>query len=155
MSFSDDLKKFQVKTDAKAHVAVKAIVVAVDQSLVEKSPVGNAELWKRPENKPPGYVGGRFRANWQYGDNEIPDSELFEPNAGRYPGAEESIEGVAAKIAPDAAGKKHYLVNNLPYAKRLEEDGWSTQAPVGMVGLTVIEFQGIVGAAVKNVKEGK
>jgi len=35
-----------------------------------------------------------------------------------------------------------YLTNNLPYAQRLEE-GYSQQAPAGMVALTIQEFQAI------------
>ena len=77
MSFSLDLKKFADKTNAKANAAVREIVRGVAESLVEKSPVGNAELWANPDHKPKGYVGGRFRANWQYGENEIPDGELY------------------------------------------------------------------------------
>lgn len=38
------------------------------------------------------------------------------------------------------------ISNNLPYAQRLE-DGWSDQAPIGMVKVTVAEFQSIVKKA--------
>jgi hypothetical protein len=36
-----------------------------------------------------------------------------------------------------------FLTNNLPYIKPLE-DGWSGQAPNGMVAITLAEFDGIV-----------
>jgi hypothetical protein len=41
------------------------------------------------------------------------------------------------------AGDTITLVNNLPYAQRLE-NGWSGQAPNGMVSLTAQEFQQVV-----------
>lgn len=151
MSFSLDLKSFADKTNAKANAAVREIVRGVDESLVEKSPVGNAELWANPDHKPKGYVGGRFRANWQYGENEIPDGELYAPNSSSYPGAGETVEREMSKVSIEAAGKVHYLANNLPYAQRLE-DGWSKQAPAGMVALTVTEFEPIVKAAILKVQ---
>lgn len=151
MSFSMDLRAFADKTNAKANAAVREIVLGVDESLVGKSPVGNADLWANPDHKPKGYVGGRFRANWQYGENEIPSGELFEPNNGvGYPSADETVEREMSKISLEAGGKHHYLANNLPYAQRLE-DGWSKQAPAGMIELTVIEFDPIVKAAVAKV----
>lgn len=36
-----------------------------------------------------------------------------------------------------------FLTNNLPYIERLE-NGWSDQAPAGMVAITIAEFDGIV-----------
>ena len=150
MSFTLDLKRFQGKVERKLDAIVREIVVSVDRSLVEKSPVGNPELWANPNNAPPGYVGGRFRANWQYGENEAPEGELYEPNAGPYPGADETVDRETAKIQPDAAGKIHYLTNNLPYAKALEDGHSAKQAPGGMVALTVIEFGPIVKLANDN-----
>lgn len=146
--FGLDLKAFADKTNARANACVRGIVFAVDRSLVEKSPVGNPELWARPGNAPPGYVGGRFRANWQYGENEAPEGELFEPNAGSYPNADETIERETSKVEAQAAGKKHFLVNNLPYAMAIEEGHSTKQAPAGVVAITVIEFEPIVRAVV-------
>lgn len=40
-------------------------------------------------------------------------------------------------------GDKLFITNNLPYAKRIE-DGYSAQAPAGMVKVTVNEFKSIV-----------
>lgn len=144
MSFSLDLAAFAKKTTGNCDAAVRGIVLGVDESLVEKSPVGNPELWKHPEAAPPGYVGGRFRANWQYGENQIPEGELYTPIVGPFPGAAESIEREAAKVKVQAGGKIHYLANNLPYAQALENGHSAQQAPAGVVGITVIEFEPIV-----------
>ena len=52
-------------------------------------------------------------------------------------------------IAPAKFGATIYLVNNLPYAVRLEY-GWSKQAPAGMVRITAAEFQSIVDDAARS-----
>ena len=43
-------------------------------------------------------------------------------------------------------GQKLYITNNLPYAERIE-DGYSQQAPAGMVKVTINEFDSIVNSA--------
>lgn len=43
----------------------------------------------------------------------------------------------AQKTAEAAPGGVFYLTNNLPYIRRLEYDGWSKQAPRGMVRIAV------------------
>lgn len=51
------------------------------------------------------------------------------------------------QITPNAKiGQKLFITNNLPYAKRIE-DGYSKQAPAGMVKVTIAEFDSIVRQA--------
>lgn len=157
--FALDLEQFEKSTLAKANLVVRKIVFDVDASLVYKSPVGNPDLWKH-KNKdgsyrrlfdseiPDGYVGGRFRANWQYGSG-LPNGKTT-TTVDADGGA--SVERFMNEVDENALGKKHYITNSLPYAKRLE-DGWSMQAPAGMVMLTTIEFIPIVNAAAVAVKE--
>lgn len=142
MSFALDLKAFAEKFEANAELVTRKVILDVGKRLVEKSPVGDGDLWASPP--PEGYVGGRFRANWQYAFNVVPTEALPDID----PTGQVSINRVAA--ASGEAGT-HYLVNNLPYASRLEE-GWSTQAPQGIVALTVIEFQGVVDRAVREAR---
>jgi hypothetical protein len=109
------------------------------------SPVGNPELWKFPA--PKGYVGGRFRANWQYGFNVTPSGT----SENKDKEGEETIAKLSAGIAQvTGAAGIHYIVNNLPYAQALEY-GHSTQAAAGMVGITQVKFRGIVEAAARSV----
>lgn len=146
MSFALDLQAFADATNEKANAAVRGIVLGVDEALVEKSPVGNPSLWAPGTSVPSGYVGGRFRANWQYGESQAPDGELWTPIVGPFP------EKNPIEVEAKAGGKLHYLVNNLPYAQALEDGHSSKQAPAGVVGLTVIEFGPIVEAAVAELK---
>lgn len=127
---------------------VRKVVLDVGTRVVELSPVGDGDLWKHPP--PKGYVGGRFRANWQYGaygSVGIPMNTV----GGVDPTGGQTIAGFTAKIGTAPTATVHVFLNNLPYAQRLE-DGWSTQAPAGMVGITTREFQSFVRRAASLVK---
>ena len=50
------------------------------------------------------------------------------------------------------AGQTIFITNSLPYAYRLEYDGWSRQAPAGMVRVTVVEFAQRFERAVRAAK---
>lgn len=141
MSFAVDIRKFVEKAKGNADLVVRKIVLDLGTRIVEKSPVGDANLWSSPP--PPGYVGGRFRGNWQYGFNEIPVDVLETVD----PTGAESVKRILLGSARSPTAGIHYVSNNLPYAQRLEE-GWSSQAPSGMIALTVLEFKAIVDRAV-------
>lgn len=78
-----------------------------------------------------GYVGGRFRANWQFGIGGANESTTESADAG----GEATKAKLEASIDAASIGGVWYVTNSLPYAKRLEY-GWSKQAPGGMVRLT-------------------
>lgn len=90
-----------------------------------------------------GYVGGRFRGNWQVTIGAAPAAALdrIDPNGS------DTIAAAAAALASFKVGPPIYIQNNLPYAIPLEY-GHSTQAPQGMVRITVTEFEQIVAQAV-------
>ncbi|HBO3990163.1 hypothetical protein [Pseudomonas aeruginosa] len=91
-----------------------------------------------------GYVGGRFRANWQFSIGTAAQGEIDDVD----PTGSKAISAVTAGVQPLKLGDTAYLVNNLPYAVPLEY-GHSSQAPAGMVRVTSAEFQQIVEAAVR------
>lgn len=129
-TFALDLQRFAEKTKEKADLAVGNIVVRIAGRLDQRSPVDT----------------GRFRANWQLGVNSVPVGVIddLDPSGAATQGR------IIATIPEKASGLIYSLVNNLPYANRLEE-GWSKQAPLGLVGLTVIEFRGIIDEAVESL----
>lgn len=145
MSFELDLKKFAEKAAARADEAVAGIVTGLHVKIDARSPVGDARYWKNPP--PKGYVGGRFRANWQLGVGSMPGGTIATPD----PDGGSVRARIQAAIPSDAAGKIYYLVNNVPYAQRLEH-GWSRQAPQGVVGLSLLEVQDVVNNAVNHAK---
>lgn len=145
MTFALDLQKFAQKAKDQADDAVGRIVVAVAVELDKRSPVGDGTYWK---TKPPkGYVGGHFRANWQLGIGSLPTGEKL----GVDPSGQQTQAAIMAAVPDDAAGRVFYLANNAPYALRIE-DGWSRQAPSGLVGLTRVLFQEIVDEAVRGAQ---
>lgn len=144
--FALDLRAFADKADDRVNQVIRKVIIDLGTSLVLKSPVGDPTYWKYPA--PPGYVGGRFRANWQYnvGVIDTRTTEKIDPSG------QATIQAIVGKVAKgDPSGFVRYITNSLPYAMRLEE-GWSRQAPVGMVALTISEFQPIVDAAAKALR---
>ena len=115
---------------------IRRAVFEVWNRLDFRSPVGDPSTWSSPA--PPGYVGGRFRANWQYGFNSQPSTLLDEIDTD----GSRTRERVFNAVMSGPAIGVHYLTNNSPYGQRLEE-GWSQQAPFGMVALTELEFPDI------------
>jgi hypothetical protein len=142
MSFTVDLRKFAKKYEKKADIVVKKVVFDIGSRVVRRTPVGDPVYWK--SKPPPGYVGGRARANWQHGMT-LKKNEL---NKIDKTGAV-TIGGIWSSIPDNAAGKIHFLSNNVPYIHRLEGGTWSRQAPNGMVAVTITEFDNIVNTTAK------
>lgn len=146
MSFSSDIAKFVAKTNRRNNAIVRKLVIDMGTSLVMKTPVGNPTLWKNPDGAPAGYAGGAARANWQYGNGAMPEGFLDAIDKG----GNSTINRIIGGVQASPAASIHWIANNLPYIERLET-GWSTQAPQGMLRLTVAEFEQTVRDAIKNV----
>jgi hypothetical protein len=147
MSFALDIQKFAQKCGANADLVTRKVVLDIGRSLVERTPVGNPDLWQNPDNKPDGYVGGHARANWSHSIGALVNQEFKEIDA--TGGA--SIDRIISSVPVKAAGKVHYIQNSLPYMQALE-DGHSTQAPAGMVAITQTEFQDYIQKALGELK---
>ncbi len=129
MSFVSDLDKFAKTFNANTEMVTKKVAIEIGNSLVQMSPVDT----------------GRFRANWQHGYGV--------PNLAT---TEQTDKGDATSGRLEASilsgyGDVTYITNSLPYAKRLE-DGWSKQAPSGMVRITAARFQQFVKLAVTGLE---
>ena len=96
-----------------------------------------------------GYVGGRFRGNWQVAFNVAPTGEtgVVDKN-----GSATIAAGAAVIQAFTSSIGSIWLMNNTAYAEPLEY-GHSTQAPNGMVRLTVIEIQHFINDAVRGLPD--
>ena len=121
--FANDLAKFEAKTSEKLDLAVRKIALELFSRIIMRTPVDT----------------GRARANWQVAIGTIPSGTLeLNDKSGQA-----TINKVQAASMGLVAGDVIYLTNNLPYAVPLEE-GYSQQAPAGMVALTVQDFQSVV-----------
>jgi hypothetical protein len=94
---------------------------------------------------PEGYVGGRFRNNWMFSIGSPDGSTTEEVDRS---GAKSMARIVNGSIE-FKAGNIAYITNSLPYAIPLEY-GHSSQAPNGMVRVTLARFQQIVLEAIRN-----
>lgn len=145
-AFGDQLRAFANKVDERGEAVLAKIIFDVSTRIVLKSPVGNPKLWKRPA--PPGYVGGRFRANWQYGADKV--NRTTTENKDKTGGP--TISRLHGSVSGKLMGRVHYITNSLVYAIPLE-NGHSSQAPPGhIVAGTVLEFDPIVAAAVAELR---
>lgn len=91
------------------------------------------------------YLGGRFRGNWQFSIDSPATEEL--DRIDRL--GNSTIAELLGQVQSLTIGQTAYIVNNLPYAIPLEY-GHSTQAPAGMVRVTLTNFQRIVDEAIRN-----
>lgn len=89
------------------------------------------------------YVGGRFRGNWQFSIDTPAEGVLDQIDVS----GNVSIAVLKAQVQSLTAGQTAYIVNNLPYGIALEY-GHSTQAPSGMIRVTLARFQQIVDDAI-------
>lgn len=119
------------KARDRADLVLRKVALDIGARVVLRSPVDT----------------GRFRANWQYGVGQ-PNTATLETVDKT---GQSSIARIAAGTASARLGDVLYLSNSLPYALRLET-GWSKQAPAGMVGLTVTEFQAAIDRAAAAAK---
>lgn len=142
--FAIDVKRFCEKAKANIDVALRKVIFDLSANIVLMSPVGDDTTWQH--KGPKGYVGGRFRANWQFGNHSINKNTTEEKDAS----GGDTIARIQAEASTVRAGGVVYLTNSLPYALRLEH-GWSKQAPAGMVELSVRNYAHVVNDAVKTL----
>lgn len=124
MGFEKEFASERERAIMAAQETVKVAAFDAFNTAVIMSPVGNTDLWKT-EYPPSSYVGGRFRSSWVLSfsgeSDEVIDQIVSE--------SQKLAELVQIFQAPYSG---HYSYSsNLPYSKPLD-DGWSTQAPVGI-----------------------
>lgn len=121
------------------------LVKKVRTDLETVAQAATAELFTRVVDRSPVRTG-EFVANWQCAADSPPQGtvEATDPEKG-------AAREEAAKALTMPVGGKVYFVNNLPYGPALEH-GWSDQAPTGMVGISVQEWDAIVKAKAQGGK---
>ncbi len=123
-TFALNLAKQIEVAKEQAELVAKKITIELFSRVIEKSPV----------------LTGRFRANW--------NCSIGSPNLSTSESTDHSGSGSISKATSTVVSytlndQSVFLTNNLPYAERLE-NGWSKQAPNGMVRLSVMEIQNSV-----------
>ena len=154
MSFQTDIEKWAAKVRGGIKTVVKSVRLEVVKGVIMNTPVDT----------------GRARGNWQ--------ASIGSPIAGFTDKLDKSgqatiTSGIA--VASDNVESDFYIVNNLPYMRKLEyggypvpvkrgtynkqtkaweirsEGGFSKQAPQGMVRVTVRNVEAQVSAIAANL----
>ena len=159
MSFSKQIQAFNEKVEKAASLVFRGASLSIFSAVVKRTPVGNPDLWlyKHPQkgyvdyltykDAPEGYTGGRLRSNWQVSLDNLPIGEIDSTDKQ----GSKTINIGSSIINKAKINNTVYLINNLPYAQVVEE-GSPTQAPAGMVRVTIAEWRYIV---MRNAKKYK
>jgi hypothetical protein len=152
------IKKETGEVQARIVGQANKVMTIFQARLVDKSPFGNPRDWIYRSTSPKGYYPGGYTLNWQISTGA--NAEVAQmPSSVR---SKESVRAESKKNAEHFMNKfesignlgfpslryptEFYVVNNIPYAKRLEE-GHSGQAPYGILKLVSFEWSQIVREA--------
>lgn len=119
INFDLPLAAFAKKLEIKLEEVCQRVALDALTRIVQRTPVKT----------------GRARSSWNLtvreASDDVPDDFDFQNDA------IQRAQGIAAQID----GKEQiFIVSNLPYIERLE-NGWSKQAPAGMVRLSIAEIE--------------
>lgn len=129
-SFTLQLDRFAAKANGNMDLVVRKVCFDIFARVIMRTPVDT----------------GRARGNWMAGVGTMPIGETGAIDKGGAATAE-AIQGVSLSAK---AGDIVYLTNTLPYILKLEQ-GWSSQAPSGMISVTLREYPGVVEDAAREV----
>lgn len=144
--FAVDFAKMLARAGDKAEQVVKKSAIQVLSAIEIKSPVGDPDSWASPA--PPAYTGGQFRANWNLSIESMDTSTTEDKD----PSGEAAVKRAQGRIESYKLGDRIFITNSLPYAYRLEYEGWSRQAPQGMVRITALEFEKYVSEQAAKIR---
>lgn len=140
-NFMDVINEWVEDTEYRINETLQTIAIKVGEMVVRLSPVDT----------------GRFRGNWQMTIDSTSSASLV-----RYDqNGQSTINAIAAVANTFTAGQIAYIQNHVLYGTDLElglyngptakvtDEGYSRQAPAGMVRITEMEFINIVNQAVR------
>lgn len=139
--FMDVINEWVEETESTIDNVLQTVVLLIGRQLVTLSPVDT----------------GRFRGNWQLSIGETVDNSLIRDD----PSGNETLNDIAKVANRFTAGQVAYIQNHVLYGNDLEyglyngptqkvtEQGFSRQAPEGVVRITAAKFRRIVDEAVR------
>lgn len=143
--FAIDLRKFGHE-DLPREVAAlqRRLAAELLTGIVMRTPVGNHTKWKNNVARaakglpplPKGYVGGQARRNWQVTLDAAAQSVVAGEDAGGYLAIDAGFVVIGRLQEPAPV----WISNPLPYMEPLE-NGWSRQAPQGIVARSVADLE--------------
>lgn len=133
MRFSFRIRDFSQAAIEGVERTRRAITISLFKAIIMDTPVDT----------------GRLRGNWQTSIASPIASEIE-----RYDkrGAQ-AVSEATEKAMESTGGDTVFMRNNLPYAERIEYDGWShTKAPEGMVRKNFARIRRIVEQAARDAR---
>jgi len=122
--FESQLRGFGVKALDKVDKVRRASVLELFKLVIMATPVDT----------------GRLRGNWQTTINSPAGATTTRDD----PSGAAALAEAMANLG--SLADVVWFTNNLPYAERIEYEGWSRQAPEGMVRRHIAQWQRIVSA---------
>ena len=124
-SFSAQVSSFSKATLDKVEGVRRGVTLKLFNAVILDTPV----------------LTGRLRGNWRVSEGKpvLDTSDRVDPSGAGV------LREVEAAVAASKGDTSLVLSNSLPYAARIEYDGWShTKAPEGMVRRNVRRFNGLI-----------
>ncbi len=146
------MKEHQQKSLDACERTVNSTVREMVQKIIDRTPVGDPSLWHYPA--PKGYKPGTLQASWEINNS----NSSRDVNTGRFKkqgqssassNTAEQWEGIKLNINSSPVIT---IANRQPYAWRVEYGSWSTQAPTGMMRITIAEYASILE---RNARQNK
>lgn len=132
MSFATELQAFARLAKDRQDKVLRAASLRLFSSIVQATPVDK----------------GVLRNNWYCSLN----GPSYQTTTTPAPVGTATIGRIREQLASVRFGEDIYLSNNLPYAYRIEFDGWSAQAPSGMVRTNIVNWEAMVADAVRSAR---
>ena len=125
MSFSAQIARYGKGTRDKIDSIRRGVTLKLLGAVVMDTPVDT----------------GRLRGNWRVSEG----TPVLDATDRVDPSGAVVMNEINAAVQASTGDAAVYLTNNLPYAKRIEYDGWShTKAPEGMVRRNVARFNRLI-----------
>ena len=153
-NFHTQINRFANKTKMRMGHFWRGVLIKLFSLVVFDTPVGNVDTWnisdaQKKKLREDGYVGGQLRGGWQtsIGKSSRKKIERIDPNGGTV------IAEMTGIVSNSKDADPIYFVNRVPYAARIEYDGWShTKAPEGMVRKNVRRARALVRKQLAQTK---
>ncbi|AZC19543.1 hypothetical protein C4K40_4162 [Pseudomonas sp. CMR5c] len=129
-SFSRTLEQFRDQALEDMNEVFRRVMIEIGSTVIRLSPVDT----------------GRFKGNWQFTVDAPATASLDNYDKEGH----DTVARLVADVQHLTFGQTAYLVNNLVYSIPLEY-GHSSQAPTGMLRITINGFQQMVEQAVREV----
>lgn len=152
-NFSATTTRFAQKTKRRMSAFRRGVMISLFRDVVMDTPVGNVNTWNISESQKAallkaGYVGGQLRGAWK--------ASIGAPIIVARPNdknGNKTVYDMTRIVSGSKEDSTVFFVNAMPYAQRVEYDGWShTKAPEGMVRKNIARIRSLTKRELARAK---